>query len=83
MNGIKVGNIGSKVFGMLMSTFFLFNLQEKAIVFALSQTAYGASMLAGYWGYFLLYRMYKVSDLFPFRFVFLFLLEFLLKKSRK
>ncbi|XP_027110524.1 uncharacterized protein [Coffea arabica] len=39
---------------------------EKAIVFALSQTAYGASMLAGYWGYFLLYRMYKVSDLFPF-----------------
>ncbi|KAI5670220.1 hypothetical protein M9H77_10584 [Catharanthus roseus] len=40
---------------------------EKAIVFALSQTAYGASILVGYWCYFLLYRANKISDVFPFR----------------
>ncbi|KAL3521408.1 hypothetical protein ACH5RR_019557 [Cinchona calisaya] len=39
---------------------------EKAIVFALSQSAYGACILVGYWSYFLLYRMHKISDLFPF-----------------
>nr|GLL39383.1 protein RFT1 homolog [Ipomoea trifida] len=39
---------------------------EKAIVFALSQTAYGACIFIGYWGYFLLFHVYKVSELFPF-----------------
>ncbi|KAI3464774.1 hypothetical protein Pfo_021437 [Paulownia fortunei] len=40
---------------------------EKAIVFALSQVAYGASIFLGYWGYFLLFRVYKTSVLFPLR----------------
>ncbi|KAL0325927.1 UNVERIFIED_CONTAM: protein RFT1 [Sesamum radiatum] len=40
---------------------------EKAIVFALSQVAYGASIFLGYWSYFLLFRVYKTSVLFPFR----------------
>ncbi|KAL2250017.1 UNVERIFIED_CONTAM: Protein RFT1 [Sesamum indicum] len=40
---------------------------EKAIVFALSQVAYGASIFLGYWSYFLLFRAYKTSVLFPFR----------------
>uniref|UniRef100_A0A166A3B7 Protein RFT1 homolog n=1 Tax=Daucus carota subsp. sativus TaxID=79200 RepID=A0A166A3B7_DAUCS len=41
---------------------------EKAIVFALAQTAYGGCMFIGYWGYFLLVHAYRISDLFPFRF---------------
>lgn len=40
---------------------------EKAIVFALSQVAYGASIFLGYWGYFLLFQVYKSSVLFPYR----------------
>ncbi|CAK9139932.1 unnamed protein product [Ilex paraguariensis] len=40
---------------------------EKGIVFALSQTAFGACMLFGYWVYFLLFHRYKSSNLFPFR----------------
>lgn len=40
---------------------------EKGIVFALSQTAYGACLFFGYWGYFLLFRVLRCSDLFPFR----------------
>nr|XP_023908109.1 protein RFT1 homolog isoform X3 [Quercus suber] len=40
---------------------------EKGIVFALSQTAYGACLFLGYWGYFLLFRAFRSSDLFPFR----------------
>ncbi|KAA8539783.1 hypothetical protein F0562_026475 [Nyssa sinensis] len=40
---------------------------EKGIVFALSQTAYGASLFFGYWGYFLLFRVFRSSVLFPFR----------------
>ncbi|KAL0438367.1 UNVERIFIED_CONTAM: protein RFT1 [Sesamum latifolium] len=40
---------------------------EKAIVFALSQVAYGTSIFFGYWSYFLLFRVYKTSVLFPFR----------------
>ncbi|KAI3896203.1 hypothetical protein MKW92_049967 [Papaver armeniacum] len=40
---------------------------EKALVFALSQTTYGASIFVGYWSYFLLFRMIKRSDLLPFR----------------
>ncbi|KAK2975810.1 hypothetical protein RJ640_022827 [Escallonia rubra] len=40
---------------------------EKAIIFALSQTAYGACIFLGYWTYFLLSHVYKSSDLFPFR----------------
>ncbi|XP_059634206.1 uncharacterized protein LOC132276673 isoform X2 [Cornus florida] len=40
---------------------------EKAIVFALTQTAYGACLFFGYWGYFLLSRAFQSSDLFPFR----------------
>ncbi|XP_009784279.1 uncharacterized protein [Nicotiana sylvestris] len=39
---------------------------EKAIVFALSQVAFGACVFFGYWGYFLLFHMYSSSDLFPF-----------------
>jgi len=45
-------------------------LQEKGIVFALSQTAYGACLFLGYWGYFLLFRAFRSSDLFPFRYSF-------------
>ncbi|KAL8048642.1 hypothetical protein ABFX02_07G080100 [Erythranthe guttata] len=40
---------------------------EKAIVFALSQVTYGATIFFGYWGYFLLFRVYRTSVLFPFR----------------
>ncbi|XP_051124143.1 uncharacterized protein LOC127246681 isoform X2 [Andrographis paniculata] len=40
---------------------------EKAIVFSLAQVAYGASIFVGYWGYFLLFRLYSISVLFPFR----------------
>ncbi|MCL7048768.1 hypothetical protein MKW94_000099, partial [Papaver nudicaule] len=40
---------------------------EKALVFALSQTAYGASIFVGYWSYFILFRMIKRSDFLPFR----------------
>lgn len=44
-------------------------MQEKAIVFALAQTSYGACVFLGYWGYFLLIHVIKSSDLFPFRLV--------------
>ncbi|GER57061.1 oligosaccharide translocation protein rft1, partial [Striga asiatica] len=40
---------------------------EKAIVFSLSQVAYGASIFLGYWGYFLLFRVYRITVLFPLR----------------
>ncbi|XVE78720.1 hypothetical protein DITRI_Ditri14bG0001300 [Diplodiscus trichospermus] len=40
---------------------------EKGIVFALSQAAYGACLFMGYWSYFLLFRSFRSSDLFPFR----------------
>ncbi|CAA0831810.1 lipid transporters [Striga hermonthica] len=40
---------------------------EKAIVFSLSQVAYGASIFLGYWGYFLLFRVYRTTVLFPLR----------------
>ncbi|XP_076944329.1 uncharacterized protein LOC143614917 [Bidens hawaiensis] len=40
---------------------------ERSIVFALSQTAYGACIFFCYWGYFLLLHEYNVSVLFPFR----------------
>ncbi|KAK6115148.1 hypothetical protein DH2020_007417 [Rehmannia glutinosa] len=40
---------------------------EKAIVFSLSQVAYGGSIFLGYWGYFLLFRVYRTSVLFPLR----------------
>ncbi|KAI6676180.1 hypothetical protein NL676_036976 [Syzygium grande] len=40
---------------------------EKAIVFALSQVAYGACFFFGYWGFFLFSSSFKSSDLFPFR----------------
>ncbi|KAL3639016.1 hypothetical protein CASFOL_016923 [Castilleja foliolosa] len=45
---------------------------EKAIVFSLSQVAYGASIFLGYWGYFLLFRVYRISVLFPLRKMFSF-----------
>ncbi|GKV33836.1 hypothetical protein SLEP1_g42287 [Rubroshorea leprosula] len=41
---------------------------EKGIVFALSQTAHGASLFIGYWSYFLLQNALKISDIFPFSF---------------
>ncbi|XP_071721453.1 uncharacterized protein [Rutidosis leptorrhynchoides] len=40
---------------------------ERAIVFALSQTAYGGCIFLCYWGYFLLLHGYKISILFPLR----------------
>ncbi|XP_059452441.1 uncharacterized protein LOC132183062 isoform X1 [Corylus avellana] len=40
---------------------------EKVFVFALSQAAYGACLFLGYWGYYLLFRAFRSSDLFPFR----------------
>lgn len=39
---------------------------EKAIIFALSQVAFGACVFVGYWGYFLLFHVYSSSDLFHF-----------------
>lgn len=40
---------------------------EKSIIFALSQSAYGACLFLGYWGYLLLFKKFRVSYLFPFR----------------
>ncbi|GAV92844.1 Rft-1 domain-containing protein, partial [Cephalotus follicularis] len=40
---------------------------EKAIVFVWSQTAYVACLFLGYWSYFLIFRDFKLSELFPFR----------------
>ncbi|GAB2222120.1 hypothetical protein Droror1_Dr00013321 [Drosera rotundifolia] len=40
---------------------------EKAIVFALSQMSYGGCVLLGYWGYFVVYRGLRISELFPWR----------------
>ncbi|XP_054814813.1 uncharacterized protein LOC129315253 isoform X2 [Prosopis cineraria] len=40
---------------------------EKPIVFALSQSAYGASIFLGYWGYLVLFRKFRSSHIFPFR----------------
>lgn len=45
------------------------SMQEKEIVFALSQIAYGACLLLGYWGYFVLFRPVGSSNLFPFRYM--------------
>ncbi|KAI3881946.1 hypothetical protein MKX03_029548 [Papaver bracteatum] len=49
-----------------MATLYQSNM-EKALVFALSQSAYGASIFIGYWNYFSLLGKIKRSDLFPFR----------------
>ncbi|KAJ4838056.1 hypothetical protein Tsubulata_035478 [Turnera subulata] len=40
---------------------------ENEIGFALSQTAYGACLCVGYWGYFLLFHGFRSCVLFPFR----------------
>ncbi|KAJ4708767.1 Protein RFT1-like [Melia azedarach] len=40
---------------------------EKEIIFALSQVAYGACLVLGYWGYFVILSTFRTSDLFPFR----------------
>ncbi|KAI8545052.1 hypothetical protein RHMOL_Rhmol07G0012800 [Rhododendron molle] len=53
-----------------MTTYILIVKQpdmEKGIVFAVSQAAYGACLFFCYWGYFLLFRVIKSSDLLPFR----------------
>ncbi|KAI3935726.1 hypothetical protein MKX01_032910 [Papaver californicum] len=53
-----------------MTTYILIVKQsnmEKSLVFALSQTAYGASIFVGYWSYFLLFHAIKRSDFLPFR----------------
>ncbi|XP_058205416.1 uncharacterized protein LOC131319256 isoform X2 [Rhododendron vialii] len=53
-----------------MTTYILIVTQpdmEKGIVFAVSQAAYGACLFFCYWGYFLLFRVIKSSDLLPFR----------------
>ncbi|KAJ0764657.1 hypothetical protein HanPI659440_Chr08g0294601 [Helianthus annuus] len=54
---------------LLACTFggFCNNAVERAIVFALSQNAYGACIFLCYWGYLLLLHGYKTSVLFPFR----------------
>ncbi|KAK9110668.1 hypothetical protein Sjap_018728 [Stephania japonica] len=53
-----------------LTTYFLIvkkaNL-EKEIVFALSQTAYGACLFLGYWCYILAFGIVPISDLIPFR----------------
>ncbi|KAL6195234.1 hypothetical protein ACLB2K_030854 [Fragaria x ananassa] len=53
-----------------ITTAILFGMQvdmEKEIIFALSQTAYGMCLFLGYWVYFLRFRPYRSSALFPFR----------------
>ncbi|XP_014493945.1 protein RFT1 homolog [Vigna radiata var. radiata] len=53
-----------------LTMYFLISKQtgiEKSIIFGLSQSAYGASLFLGYWGYLLLSQKLKVSYLFPFR----------------
>ncbi|KAG6576812.1 protein RFT1 homolog [Cucurbita moschata] len=40
---------------------------EKGIIFSLSQSAYGACLFLGYWVYFIYFRAFRWSDLFPFR----------------
>ncbi|KAK8965264.1 hypothetical protein KSP40_PGU014937 [Platanthera guangdongensis] len=40
---------------------------EMAIIFAVSQASYGASLAFGYWVYFLAFRVIKKRYLFPFR----------------
>ncbi|GAB2265434.1 hypothetical protein Dimus_000490 [Dionaea muscipula] len=40
---------------------------EKAIIFALSQMSYGGCVFLGYWGYFVIYRGLKSSEIFPWR----------------
>ncbi|CAH2073621.1 unnamed protein product [Thlaspi arvense] len=40
---------------------------EKGIIFALSQVAYGGCLFLGYWAFFLIHGVFKISDLFPFR----------------
>ncbi|KAG5538300.1 hypothetical protein RHGRI_019032 [Rhododendron griersonianum] len=53
-----------------MTTYILIVKQpdmEKGIVFAVSQAVYGACLFFCYWGYFLLFRVIKSSDLLPFR----------------
>ncbi|KAJ1426540.1 hypothetical protein SESBI_10284 [Sesbania bispinosa] len=40
---------------------------EKSIIFALSQSAYGAGLFLGYWGYLVILRKFRYSYLFPFR----------------
>jgi hypothetical protein len=51
------------------------NFQEKSIIFALSQSAYGACLFIGYWGYLVLFRKFRYSYIFPFRYSYLFLAE--------
>ncbi|GMN41010.1 hypothetical protein TIFTF001_010238 [Ficus carica] len=41
--------------------------RDEGIIFAMSQTTYGACLFLGYWGYFLLLRPFRSSALFPFR----------------
>ena len=45
-------------------------MQEKGIIFALSQVAYGGSLFLGYWAYFLMRGVSKSLNLFPFRYEF-------------
>lgn len=46
----------------------IYFLQEKLVVFALSQVVYAACIFFGYWTYFLIFTNTKISDLLPFRF---------------
>jgi hypothetical protein len=42
-------------------------LQEKEIIFGLSQVAYGGSLFIGYWAYFFIFKIVNPTCLFPFR----------------
>ncbi|KAF7836355.1 protein RFT1-like protein isoform X1 [Senna tora] len=53
-----------------MTMYFLIVKQTgmaKSIIFALSQSAYGAGLFLGYWGYLVLFRKFRGSYIFPFR----------------
>ena len=56
----------SPILAVQFLTAFL-SLQEKGILFALSQIVYGACIFLGYWGYFLFFHADKKYNLFPVR----------------
>jgi hypothetical protein len=55
--------------GQYSTTIMNILLQEKLVVFALSQVVYAACIFVGYWTYFLLFANIRIFDLLPFRFV--------------
>jgi hypothetical protein len=55
--------------GQYSTTIVNIFLQEKLVVFALSQVVYAACIFVGYWAYFLLFTNIRIFDLLPFRFL--------------